>query len=115
MVSNTMTPDGHFANESGTWVENGTVVYVQGKGISTKLGPGGSNNTGSTVKSGTSGGGSSGGGGGGGGGGSHSNSGSSSSNDKDDEKNNETDETISYTYIIRCFDNDTAHYWLNIS
>ena len=117
MVSNTMTPDGHFVNESGTWVENGTVVYVQGKGISTKLGPGGSNNTGSTVKSGTSGGGSSGGGGGGGGGGSHSNSGSSSSNDKDDEKNNETDETISYTYIIRCFDNDTgtllAEYKLN--
>ncbi len=57
MLINSVTPDGYYVNENGAWIENGTIVYIQGKGISTKLGPGGATNTGNTVKSGSSGGG----------------------------------------------------------
>lgn len=107
MLVNTMTQDGHYVDANGAWIENGTVVYIQGKGISTKVGPGGTANTGSTIKSGSSGGGGgSSGGGGGGGGGSHSSS-KPNTGGNSDEGNNDSDETSTYTYTVRCFDNDT--------
>lgn len=68
MYAGTTTPDGFLVNENGQWVENGAVVYIAGKGISTKSGSAG---TPQPVKS-SSGSKSSGGGGGGGGGGSSS-------------------------------------------
>lgn len=36
MYAGTMTPDGFTVNQNGQWVENGTAVYVAGKGISTQ-------------------------------------------------------------------------------
>lgn len=74
MAANTTTPDGFLVDADGRWIENGTPVYVAGKGIlTTASGPGGTGSTGgSAVRS--SGGGSSGGGGGGGGSGGSSSS-----------------------------------------
>ena len=72
MAAGTVTPDGYTVDTDGHWTENGQPVYIEGKGILTSTGPGGSTSgTSSTIVSpgGSSGGGSSGGGGGGGGGG----------------------------------------------
>ena len=79
MYENDMTPDGYIVNESGAWVNEGSVVEIPGKGIQTVV-----EKTLSTGKTKFSGG--SGGGGSGGGGGSR---GHSSSNSSKNESNGE--------------------------
>ncbi len=81
MYENGMTPDGYIVNESGAWINEGSVVEIPGKGIQTVV----ESKTLSTGKIKFSG--ASGGGGSGGGGGSRGHSSSNSSvNENNDEK-----------------------------
>lgn len=70
MAASCVTPDGFTVNADGQWTENGTAVYVAGRGYQTKVAPA-ANTLPTTTRSG--------GGGGGGGGGSSSGGGSYSS------------------------------------
>lgn len=74
MYAETTTPDGFPVNQNGQWFENGTAVYVAGKGISTQTGPADTSHSAKTPFGSKSGGGGGGGGSGGGGGGGGSSS-----------------------------------------
>lgn len=68
LYTDTTTPDGFLVNQSGQWVENGTPVYVAGKGIPAKAGIGDDTTAAPTARASSVSRGSGGGGGGGGGG-----------------------------------------------
>lgn len=119
MLANGLTPDGYLVNENGALTENGTVVYTSGKGINTKVGPGGTQSSGTSDKSDSSGGGGGGGGGSGGGGSGSGSDGSGSggssggngnggnSDNNNGSNNDDKEETVIYSYTVNCIDDKT--------
>lgn len=102
MYANTTTPDGYTVNANGAWTENGTPVYIAGKGFITKTGPSGLS-TGNTRS--TSGGG--GGGGSHGGGSSSGGSGGGSGTSKDEDPS-PTETVPTYKYSVVCVDSENG-------